>query len=513
MLIIMGKQFFSTVSDMPGWIKPVHLFILTMLVFSPVFGMAQLKAGVGKMDITDYQSGPVNDPLFAKALVLDDGTTKMVIITLDVVAIAEIGPIKGDYLNEVRSGIQKDLHIDPSHVLVNVSHCHGIVRRDVTSLTIEAVKQAAARMVPVRVGAGKGFENRIMENRRYLMKDGTQVDVRRAYSLPPDEEIASVGPVDPEIGIVRFDRTNGKPLAVLYQFSMHPIEGVPGGGNTADITGFASKVIEDNLDGAMALFMQACGGDINPINYKNLESPPDAEPLGNMLGLSTLKALQSIKTAPSGKIKLINEKMELPVSDFQRRIDTLEAKELRLLRSLKGTDINLKMFIPLLIKYQYSKEYPSFYAQRYLTDQQLDRKDMTHLDRVNRKDMENYRNNIYIMEHLTRVQENLRLVKMHQEKSGGMKTIEVEMVAVKIGNMKMLTFPGELTVQIGLNLKKKSPFENTFITGYTNGYIYYAPTAEQLRNTGEAQEDCDTVLAPEWQELFETKALQMLNRL
>lgn len=501
-----------------NFIKLIRVHILRLLLpglicFFPYFCAAQLKAGVGKIDITDYQSGPANDTLFVKALVLDDGSTKMVIITLDVVAIAEIGPIKGDYLGEVRKGLQKEVNIHPSHVLINVSHCHGVVREDVAQLTIRAVKLATSSMVPVLVGVGKGFENRIMENRRYLMKDGSQVDVRRAYALPPDEEIAAIGPVDPEIGIVRFDQKNGKTLAVLYNFAVHPIEGVPNGGNTADIIGFASKVIESNLSGATALFIQGCGGDINPINYKSVETPPDAEPLGNLLGLSTLKALQKIKSSPPGKIKLINEKMRLPVSDFQRRIDTLQAKELRLLHSLKQTNINLKMFIPLLMKYQYSKDFPSFYGQRYLTDQQLNRKDMLNLDSANRRDMENYRSNIYIMEHLTRIQENLRLVKMHQAKTGNVKTIEVEMLAVKIGNMKLLTFPGELTVQIGLNLKEKSSEEYTFIAGYTNGYIYYAPTAAQLMNTGEAQEDCDTILAPEWQELFEDRAIQMLNKL
>ncbi|HRE51584.1 MAG TPA: hypothetical protein PK339_09190 [Flavitalea sp.] len=77
----------------------------------------------------------------------------------------------------------------------------------------------------------------------------------------------------------------------------------------------------------------------------------------------------------------------------------------------------------------------------------------------------------------------------------------------------LTTFPGELTVQVGLNIKKASDLPFTFVAGYTNGYIYYAPTAEQLRNTGGAQEDCDTRLAPEWQQLYETKALGLLRRL
>ncbi|MEX2512045.1 MAG: hypothetical protein WD398_04000 [Cyclobacteriaceae bacterium] len=54
-----------------------------------------------------------------------------------------------------------------------------------------------------------------------------------------------------------------------------------------------------------------------------------------------------------------------------------------------------------------------------------------------------------------------------------------------------------------INIKEKSPYGSTFVAGYTKGYIYYAPTAEQLRNKGAAQEDSETVLAPEWQDLFE----------
>ena len=77
----------------------------------------------------------------------------------------------------------------------------------------------------------------------------------------------------------------------------------------------------------------------------------------------------------------------------------------------------------------------------------------------------------------------------------------------------LLTFPGELTVQIGLNIKNTSPHELTFVAGCSNGYIYYAPTAEQLRNVGGAQEDSDCLLAPQWQMLYENKAAEMLRKL
>ena len=56
------------------------------------------------------------------------------------------------------------------------------------------------------------------------------------------------------------------------------------------MTGFSSQVIEDNLsENTVALFVQGCGGDINPVYYKDVAHPGRAEPLGNMLGLTTLK--------------------------------------------------------------------------------------------------------------------------------------------------------------------------------------------------------------------------------
>ena len=274
---------------------------------------APLRAGVAKADITDRAAGPVNDPLYTKALVLTDGETTLAIVTVDAVSLGEIGYISNDYLPTVRQRIEQELGIPPSNVVINTSHCHGVVRSDVDELTVRAVTEAFRNMVPVTAGAGTGHEDRIMENRRLKLKSGKVVDVRRAYSLPPDDEVAEVGPVDPEIGLLRFDREDGRILAVLYTFSVHPIHGVPSLGNTADMIGFSSKVLEDSLDeGTMALFLQGTAGDINPIHYKHTDHALDAELLGNMLGLSTLRAVKKIRTREVGPLKVINEKLDLP---------------------------------------------------------------------------------------------------------------------------------------------------------------------------------------------------------
>ena len=138
-----------------------------------------IMAGVAKVDITHTQTERLDDPLYAnidasnvndrlyvKALVLKQRDNMLVFITVDAVAIAEIGTIRDSYLEQVRNELQASLNIKPDSVLINASHCHGIVCADVAERTIQAVTIAFQNMVYVNVGVGCGYEDRIMENRR-----------------------------------------------------------------------------------------------------------------------------------------------------------------------------------------------------------------------------------------------------------------------------------------------------------------------------------------------------------
>lgn len=501
------KRFFS---------MGILLAVLLGAIAAANHASAALRAGAAKVDITDPAS-PVRDgALYAKALVLNEGETTAVVLTVDAVAIGEIGPIRNDFLAKVRLQIEKELNIKPGCVLVNASHCHGRVCKEVDQRAVQAVKEAKQNMVPVTVGGGRGFEDRIMENRRLRLGNGREADVRHAYSLPPDQKVIGIGPVDPDIGVLRLDKADGQPLAVVYNFACHPIQGIPSGENTGDLTGFACRVIEDNLGpGTVALFLQGCAGDINPVCYKDVDHPRDAEQLGNLLGLSTLKACRKIQSHDAAPLRVLNESIELPRADLRPRIASLQAEQTRLVRSLKGTSLNLKTFVPLFVKYSVSPEHPSYYSHAYLHDQSIGRHDWSKLDAENRRNMERYIANIHVMEELTRVQANLAILEKHQAQNvaAGQKMIDVEVLGLRVGDFVLVTFPGELSAQIGLNIKKTSSHPLTFVAAYTNGYIYYAPTEEQLRNPGCAQEDCDCLLAPGWQRRFETHVTEMLKRL
>ncbi|MFN9718686.1 MAG: hypothetical protein ACK58L_08345, partial [Planctomycetota bacterium] len=166
----------------------------------------------------------------------------------------------------------------------------------------------------------------------------------------------------------------------------------------------------------------------------------------------------------------------------------------------------------LYVQYKVSEDFPSYYSHRYLLDQANGREGMVQMDLENKANMDSYLKNIDTMERLTRLNVNLALLKMHHEKhkASGSQTLDAEVGLLKVGDFVLVTFPGELTAQIGLNIKQKSPHRFTFVAGYTNGYLYYTPTAEQRNNTGYAQEDCDCLVAPEWQEIFESRVQSML---
>lgn len=472
-----------------------------------------LLGGFGKTDITHYEAGPVSDPLHARVLVLEQNKTRFVLISLDVVALERIGPLPKNFLADLRSELKAKYGVLPEHVLVNTTHCHGISAPDVLQRTVDAVKIAFDNLEPVRIGVGIEKEERISQNRRVKLKNGREADYRHAYSLPADEEIESIGPIDPDVTTLKVVDATGKVKGVVYQFACHPILGTPSGGNTADFTGYASKVIEDQLgDEAVALFLQGCGGDINPIGYKEYSQPRDAERLGNLLALAVLKSVREVAVEENSTLNWKFQKVLIPLADLGPAILDIEAARGQLVESIQGNSLNFKEFQKLLHAQGLFSEFPSTDKGTYLLQETQQREWLKRLDGENRKLVEAYLKNIYTMESISRLQTNLKLLRMHQKEivDYGKRSMEVEMISLKLGELQLVTFPGELTVSIGLGLKQRIAGA-VMVCGYSNGYIYYAPSSEQLANRGYAQEDSDCLLAPHWQELFEQAVLEMLQ--
>ncbi len=493
--------------------------VLALAAFGTHGRAAPLRAGVAVEGITaDNPTVVVHDPLHVKTLVVDDGTTKAVIISLDV------GGVSATLLSMLRSRLRDELGIDEASVVVGASHNHhtqGQVASDVADRTLKAIRRAMETMVPVKIGAGVGREDRIMMNRRLRLKDGRHWTIRRANPSPRAADIAGLGPVDPEIGILRIDKAGGEPLAVLYNFAGHAYGGVPNEGVTADFPGFASVVLEEAFaHSAVALFLQGASGDITPIRYKDVDAPPPTEQLGTMLGLSTLKAANRIETQGAGTIKAISETIELPRrQDAEARIESLETQQEEVLKFFTGigcgthgagTFLNFKSFLPLYMKHTVDPDHPSYSSYLYAHEEAMGNKCLEHLDTENRKRVEKYLECIRQMERLIRIRSNLQMMQRHAKRTG-QGSIAVEVQGIKIGDFVLVTFPGELFAEVGLRIKKQSPFEHTFVAGYANGHLGYGPTADAYAS--QAYEDCLTPFAPEWQEIYEAKALEIIGRL
>lgn len=480
----------------------------------------RLQAGVAKSDITTTEPGAViHDRLYAKALVLDDGRTRAAIVALDAVAIGGIGDISDDFLPRLRNRVEQELAIPGLNVLVNASHTHPPGRMlcsddEQVERTFDAIRRAQATLVPVTVGVGVGHEDRIMINRTLRLKDGKGWTIRHANPCPPEDQVAGLGPVDPEIGILRIDRLDGHPLAVVYNFACHPLLGVPGGGLTANFPGFASRVIEEQLGGdAMALFLQGAGGDVTEVLYKDVTRPRDAEPVGTLLGLSTLEALRGLQTVDAD-LSVVNQPVRLPRrNDSAQRIQELEQEQAALLASLRFTSLNFRTFLPLYLKQALNPDYPTDYSYRYLHGEATGNDELRALDAENRANVDRYLRNLGVMEQLARIQDRIATYERHAaiNRESGEDTVQTEVQGLRIGECVLVTSPAELLVQVGLKVKRQSPYKHTFVAACSNGYIHYGPPAEDYPRGGYEVTEC--FLAPEWQAIFERTAQDVIRRL
>lgn len=479
-----------------------------------------LHAGTAKREITVCEPGiEVNDPLYARALVLDDGKSKIAIISMDAIAIGTLRDIGNDFLGKLRILIENELDIPVTNVLVNATHTHTTDPMlcppdEQLERTFAAVCAAARNMVRVKFGAGSGYEDRIMVNRDLRMKDGTYWTIRQANPCPPDADVAELGPVDPEIGILRFDRLDGSPLAVVYNFACHPMIGVSGNRVTANFPGFASKMIEETLGyEVMALFLQGACGNITEVLYKDVNRPRNSEPVGIMLGQSVLNAVKKIHTGDAA-LSVISENIALPRrTDIPERIAALLHEQARLLESMRFTSLNLKTFLPLYIKHALAPNCPADYSYRYLQEEQTGCGELSAMDAENRRNIDKYLQNIYAMEKLSRIQDDIATLKRHQaiNEQAGQALIQAEVLCIMIGDCVLITAPLEALVEIGLNVKKASPCKHTFIAAVSNGYMYYGPPASHFGKGGYESNEC--FLAPEWQEIYESAAAGIVHRL
>jgi hypothetical protein len=255
--------------------------ILLVLSATVAWG-ADFRAGVARLDITP--EGPIwmsgyasrNKPsegiyerLWAKALAIENGRSRVVIVTTDLIGLPR------SVSEEVAARVLKEYKIERSQLLLNSSHTHtGPVVRDnlitMWELPAEELDRIRAysrllvdRLVTVIGAAMAGMQRARLEYREG--KAGFAINRREATPQGIKLGLNPSGPVDHSVPVFAVRGADGSLRAVLFGYACH---NTTLGGSVyeigGDYAGKAQAVLEAKYPGVTAMFLMLCGGDANP---------------------------------------------------------------------------------------------------------------------------------------------------------------------------------------------------------------------------------------------------------
>jgi neutral ceramidase len=257
------------------------LLAATLLAAGPAMAApTPFEAGAAKVDITPKDlsgfwtvwatrySG-VHDPIYARAVVVEDGGTQAALVSTDLVEFGDTATL--------RQRIARELHIPADHIMISASHDHGAPRAGpitagtssgqgrpfsppayigfVDDKVVEAVRKAQAALQPASVGVGRGRADINVDRYGYDGKHWNAADLN--------------GPSDKTVWVVKFADKTGRPIALLLNYAVHSVVAGPGSTQlTGDLAGAAERTVEQHFDGAVALWSMGPAGDQNP-RYMN----------------------------------------------------------------------------------------------------------------------------------------------------------------------------------------------------------------------------------------------------
>ena len=309
-----------------------RIFSLLILVCAMTVAVkAQtLTAGASRVDITppagvelwgySNRSGPATgtlDPLYARALVLDDGRSAVAVVTLD------LGRTFGQaHMNSVRERVRREHRVNDVMFIASHTHSGPSIDEDYENgaapewerraldKIAQAIGEARGRMIAARIGVGFG-QAIIGHNRRLIQSDGS------VKMLWRNSTAQQTGLVDPAVGVIRVDDKQGDPIAILVNYACHPV--VFGPDNlrySADYPGAMARVVEKNFDDKpICFFLQGAPGDINPMMDKTpLAEDADVEMrrVGEQLGREVARVSRTIKTEATANPEIAYLSEEIP---------------------------------------------------------------------------------------------------------------------------------------------------------------------------------------------------------
>jgi len=454
---------------------------------------ARLLAGAAQVDITPKMgtqiAGDIGrrrpaeiliDPIFAKALVLDDGVKKLCFLSLDVLAIGR------EWVEAIRTGARERFGFDPDMVMVHAVQNHAApsvghhffnyeteyVPDDLSWLkggdeeyhpfavekALEAVGGALDNRQPVRVGVAAGVENRVAFNRRFVMRDGTAEMGLRGH--PPHDVAYNEGPIDPELAVVSFTTESLRPVAFLLHHSCHPVHGYPQRYISAGWPGAWSEGIRQRYgEACVPLVVNGCCGNVHHCNYLNPGHTDTAERMGALLTEASVPLLKKLAYSDDVALDSARTILKIPL----REVTEEQLNDARDYLSKHPTPVWKKGLEGTAVEWDW------VYA-------------------IGRLDLD----------------------RLRREKGA----FEYEIQAFRIGNFAIVGLMGEPFVEGQLRLKIESPASRTLVAHMSHGYVGYIPTAQALERGGyETWTSNGSKLVPEALDMIVDQAVELLHGL
>ena len=434
--------------------------------------MGRLRAGFSKIDITppvgvyltgyilrDEPSKGVHDNLYARALTLEDvdAGEKAALVSADLLGLSR------ESVERIRNEASEKTGIDPQSMIIACTHTHSgpatVNLRRLGEVDQEYLKVLERKIVDSIVQASEN-----MDEARIAVGRGSVRGIGFNREKRPD------GPLDEELGVIRIENLEGEVRCVVLNYTCHPV--VLGPRNllvSADYPGVVSRTVEERLSNC-CLFTTGADGDIDPL--VNLEAWgegtfKDVEEIGRKIGDEAIKVAGNLKGVPEVRIGSLQKVLELPVKPPPKLEDAIKEAESakERLRTLKteGSEPGRVRVAEAMVEW----------AEDVLK---------------------------------------------HLREGTFPKVMPVEVTLIGINEILLIAIPGELFVEIGLKIKRRSPFKYTYLVGYGNGEVGYFPTAEALKRGGYAAKMAPkyfgvTFLKPKAERVLEDGILTLAHEL
>lgn len=412
----------------------------------------------------------VHDDLHARALVLDDGRSRLAIVSCDLIGVDR------RLVALVRELVQTSTGIPGTHVMVAATHTHsgpGGLRRDMDEALVDvtarqiagAVRVADTSKQPAVLKVGHGVVDSVSQNRRH---PDWPIQTRLTVLLADSPE-----PMAP-------------PVAALINFACHAT--VMNFDNlliSADYPGYAVRTVQKVLPDLPCLFLNGACGNVNPVWVR--QRFPEPERVGSIVGAEAAKVVQELRPLGHGQ-----RGDNIRWSELTEKPATAGVllPDVRLAAASRQVELP---FRPLLA----DREYEARLADL-----------STRLESLPEDAPPEERHRL--MQEVTRYRTERMVAARTSAAGGGRAYLRPEVQAFSLGpGAAILGLPGEFFVETGRAIEEAAGLPHLILSGYANHYVGYVVPPEAYEQGG--YEAGVTLFASEAEGMVREAAVELLR--